>query len=318
MTDPLPSWAAGPARTAILAFVAAVTTPGGADFLPVTERIAVFDHDGTLWCEQPMQVQVLFALERATAMAKADPSLKERPAFRAILAKDMQALAGLGKQALFEFALAIHAGMAVQAFQEIVRHWLARSHHPSTGQSFLDMVYQPQIELLAWLQANGFKCFIVSGGGIDFMRVFAEAVYGIPPEQVIGSSMRTKVIVDDGHSQLIKLAELDSFDDRDTKVQNIGLHIGRRPVLAFGNSDGDQAMMSYCLSGGGRRLALLLHHDDGEREFAYDRDFRLSPLASALDQAEELNFQVVSMKADWRKIFAFADTATQTPIARKA
>jgi len=316
MIDPLPSWADGPARTEILAFVTAVTTPGSADFLPVPERIAVFDHDGTLWCEHPMQVQVLFALERAAAMAKADPTLKQRPAFRAILDKDVPAIHALGKQAVFEFGLAIHAGMTVEGFQDIVRHWLGRSRHPETGHSFLDMVYQPQIELLRWLRAKDFKLFIVSGGGVDFMRVFAEAVYGIPPEQVIGSSVRTRLIFDDGYGQLMKLPELNSFDDRETKVQNIALHIGRRPVLAFGNSDGDLAMMRYTVSGPGRRLALLLHHDDPVREYAYDRDFRLSPLATALDLAGELKFQVVSMKADWSKIFAHAET--QISLLRKA
>ncbi len=318
MIDPLPSWSDGPARTAILAFVTAVTTPGSPDFVPAAERIAVFDHDGTLWCEHPMQVQVLFALDRAAAMARADPDLRQRPAFRAILDKDMPALHALGKSALFEFAFAVHAGMTVQAFQDIVRHWLTRAHHPETGRGFLDMVYQPQIELLHWLRQEGFKTFIVSGGGLDFMRVFAETVYGIPPEQVIGSSVRTRLIVDDGHSQLMKLAELDSFDDRDTKVQNIGLHIGRRPLLAFGNSDGDLAMMRYTVSGSGRRLALLLHHDDAVREFAYDRHFRLSPLSTALDLAEELNFHVVSMKTDWSKVFAFTNNAVPAPLARKA
>ncbi|MGH6910724.1 MAG: HAD family hydrolase [Phenylobacterium sp.] len=304
MSDALPSWAEGAAKSSIRDFVAAVTESGGADFVPVAERIAVFDNDGTLWCEQPAQVQVLFALQRAAQMAAADPALRERQPFKAFLERDMAAIHALGKRGLFEFAFAIHAGMTEEAFAATVRDWFAKGRHPKFDRPFDKIVFQPQLELLDYLRANGFKIFIVSGGGVDFMRPFAEAVYGVPPEQVIGSSVKLRFdAVDDGPCQISKLAELDSFDDREVKPANIALHIGRRPILAFGNSDGDLAMLRYVRSGPGRRLALLIHHDDAEREVAYDRDFRLSPLAEALDRADAFGIQVVSMKSDWARVF---------------
>ncbi len=299
----LPSWNHGPARSAILDFVAAVTAEGSDDFVPPAERIAVFDNDGTLWCEQPLQVQVQFTLDRAATLARADPGLAERQPFKAFLDHDLEAIRALGKKGIFEFAFAIHAGMSVEGFQAIVRHWLARAVHPVLKRRYTDIVYDPQLELLAYLRAHDFRTYIVSGGGIDFMRAFAESVYGIPPEQVIGSSVRTRFEIVGERNQLTKLADLDSFDDRGAKVENIWLHIGRRPILAFGNSDGDEAMMRYTLAGTGRRLALLLHHDDGERETAYDRDFRLSPLNDALDHAGDLGFQVVSVRNDWARVF---------------
>jgi len=304
MADSLPSWAHGPAKTAIRDFVAAVTDTGGSDFVPIAERIAVFDNDGTLWCEQPVQVQVQFALHRAAEMAAADPTLKERQPFKAFLEHDMAAIHALGKQGLVEFAFAVHAGMTEEAFAATVREWFAKGRHPKFRRPFDKIVFQPQLELLDHLRANGFKVFIVSGGGVDFMRPFAEAVYGIPPEQVIGSSGKLRFDpVDGGPCQITKLAELDSFDDREVKPANIALHIGRRPILAFGNSDGDLAMLRYVRSGPGRRLALLIHHDDAEREVAYDREFRLSPLAEALDRADAFGIHVVSMKSDWARVF---------------
>lgn len=304
MTDQLPSWRDGQIKTAILEFVAAVTAAGSPDFIPAPARIAVFDNDGTLWCEQPAQPQVLFSLERAAELAAADPSLKTREPFRAFLERDMKAIHALGKEGVFAFAFAIHAGMTVEAFDQVVRDWLARARHPTLKRPYTELVYQPQLELLALLRANGFKTFIVSGGGVDFMRAFAEAVYGVPPEQVIGSSVKLRFDpADTGPCQLTKLAELGSFDDREVKAQNIGLHIGRRPVLAFGNSDGDLAMMRYTVSGPGRRLALLLHHDDAAREVAYDREFRLSPLVEALDHADRYGVRLVSMQRDWATVF---------------
>lgn len=304
MTDQLPSWRDGQIKTAILEFVAAVTAGGSPDFIPAPARIAVFDNDGTLWCEQPAQPQVLFSLERAAELAAADPSLKTREPFRAFLERDMKAIHALGKEGVFAFAFAIYAGMTVEAFDQIVRDWLARARHPTLKRPYTELVYQPQLELLALLRANGFKTFIVSGGGVDFMRAFAEAVYGVPPEQVIGSSVKLRFDpADTGPCQLTKLAELGSFDDREVKAQNIGLHIGRRPVLAFGNSDGDLAMMRYTVSGPGRRLALLLHHDDAAREVAYDREFRLSPLVEALDHADRYGVRLVSMQRDWATVF---------------
>ncbi len=304
MHDPLPSWKNGPIKRAILDFVGRVTTQSSSDYLPMTERIAVFDNDGTLWCEQPMQAQVLFAQARAERMAEADPSLKERQPFKAFLEHDLEAIHAMGKQGVFEFAFAIHAGITVDDFARIAKKWVETTAHPLTKRHFADMVYMPQLELLRFLRAMGFRTFIVSGGGVDFMRVFAQEFYGIPPEQVIGSSVKTRFEAQNGKCELMKLAELGTFDDREVKAQNIGLHIGRRPIFAFGNSDGDMAMMRYTLSGPGKRMALLLHHDDAAREVAYDREFRLSPLVEALDRADEYGFRVVSMRNDWDTVYA--------------
>jgi hypothetical protein len=229
--------------------------------------------------------------------------LWQRQPFRAFLERDMKTIHAMGKKGVFEFAFAIHAGMTVDAFGRIVKDWLATARHPVLRRPYTEIVYRPQIELLAFLRANGFKTFIVSGGGVDFMRAFAETVYGVPPEQVIGSSVKLRFDAEHGRCELMKLNELASFDDREVKAENIGLYIGRRPILAFGNSDGDMAMMRYTLSGPGRRLALLLHHDDAVRETAYDREFRLSPLAEALDRAREFGFTLVSMKNDWKSVF---------------
>jgi phosphoglycolate phosphatase-like HAD superfamily hydrolase len=283
-----------------------VTQEGGPDYVPPPERIATFDNDGTLWCEQPVQVQVFFAQDRLKALAEKDPSLKERQPFKAFLEHDRKTLKSLGKQAVFETAFVTHAGVTEEAFGEIARDWFAAAKHPKLDRLFTQCIYAPQVELLEFLRANGFKTFIVSGGGIDLMRAFAEAAYGIPPEQVIGSSVKTAFDVDGDTIGLMKLSELNSFDDREVKVQNIGLHIGRRPILAFGNSDGDLAMLRYTKAGQGARLALLLHHDDAEREFAYDRAFKLSPLVEALDKAADYGIAVVSMKQDWKQVFAKA------------
>ncbi|MEJ8858917.1 HAD family hydrolase [Variovorax robiniae] len=299
----LPSWNDGPARRAILDFVARVTDPSHPDFVRPAERIATFDNDGTLWCEQPKQSQFFFAEARLEALADKDPSLRERQPFKAFLEHDLNTLASLGKQAAFEAVFMTHAGMTIEEFNAIAKVWLASAVHPVLHRSFTRCVYQPQLELLDYLRANGFKNFIVSGGGLEFMRAFAEEVYGIPTEQVIGSSTKTRFEVIDGRVQMMKIAELGSFDDREVKTENIALHIGRRPILAFGNSDGDLAMLRYVKSGAGARLALLLHHDDAEREFAYDREFRLSPLVEALDHAADFGIDVVSMKRDWATVF---------------
>jgi phosphoglycolate phosphatase-like HAD superfamily hydrolase len=304
MTDPLPSWNEGSTKQTILDFVRRVTSEGDADFVPPAARIATFDNDGTLWCEQPVQVQLFFALDRLADLAKADPSMKERQPFKAFLERDLKTIAALGKQAAFEFGFATHAGITADQFDAIARAWFAKAQHPTLGRLFQDNVYQPQIELLDCLRANGFKTFIVSGGGIDLIRAFAEEKYGIPRDQIIGSSVKSRFEMRDGKAEIVKLAELDSFDDREVKPQNIYLHTGRRPILAFGNSDGDLAMMRYARTGPGPRLALLLHHDDAEREFAYDREFRLSPLVEALDRSGDYGFMVVSMKNDWRTVFA--------------
>ena len=303
MAQPLASWRSGKVRDAILTFVEAVTAQGGADFVPPPERIAVFDNDGTLWCEQPVQVQVAFAQARIQQLADADPTLKDRQPYKAFLDHDLAEIHALGKEGVFEVAFAAHAGVTVEAFDSLSKAWLTEARHPKLARRYTDLVYQPQLELLDYLRANGFKTFIVSGGGADFIRAFAEPAYGVPPEQVVGSTVKTKIQETDGHLDLMKLPELQSFDDREVKVQNIGLHIGRRPILAFGNSDGDLAMMRYTLSGPGRRLALLVHHDDDTREVAYDREFRLSPLVEALDKADDYEITVVSVAKDWAEVF---------------
>lgn len=300
---PLPSWNDGAARDAILSFVSRVTQLRGPDYVRPAERIAVFDNDGTLWSEQPVQTQVFFLADRVKALAAADPELAERQPFKAFLEHDTETLHDLGKRALMELFAATHARMSEDEFYEIANAWFASATHPKLGRPFQKLAYQPQVELLELLRANGFKTFIVTGGGIDLVRAFAEDAYGVPREQVIGSSVRLRYEAHGSDAALIKTAELNSFDDREAKAQNIGLHIGRRPLLAFGNSDGDLAMLRYVKAGPDPRLALLLHHDDAEREFAYDRDFRLSPLSDALDNAEGYGIQVVSMKRDWAEVF---------------
>jgi len=299
----LATWNDGAARSQILDFVARVTEQGGPDFVPPAERIATFDNDGTLWCEQPLFVQAFFLIDRTRELAGRDPTLKDRQPFKALLEQDFKTLMGLGKQALFELVFATHSGMREEEFDPIARNWLAKARHPKFGRLFQECAYRPQCELLSFLRQNGFKTYIVTGGGIDFVRACAEQIYGIPREQVIGSSQKLRFEVDAGRGGLMKLAELNSFDDREVKPQNIALHIGRRPLLAFGNSDGDLAMLRYTRTGTGPRLALLLHHDDAEREVAYDREFRLSPLNEALERAEEYGLTVVSMKRDWNVIF---------------
>ncbi|MDM0104581.1 HAD family hydrolase [Variovorax sp. J22R24] len=300
----LASWNDGALKQTLLDFVARVTKEGGPDFVRPAERIATFDNDGTLWCEQPMQSQLYFANDRLKGLADKDPTLKDRQPYKAFLEHDLKTIATLGKQAAFEIAFATHAGVTEDEFMGAARDWLASARHPKLGRLYTQCVYQPQIELLDFLRANGFKNYIVSGGGIDLMRAFAEEVYGIPPEQVIGSSVKTRFEMREGRAELFKLSELGTFDDRDVKPQNIGLHIGRRPILAFGNSDGDLSMLRYVKTGKGQRLALLLHHDDAQREFAYDREFRLSPLVEALDKAGEYGIEVVSMQRDWNRVFA--------------
>jgi phosphoglycolate phosphatase-like HAD superfamily hydrolase len=299
----LRSWNDGAAKSAILDFVARVTERGGADFVPQSQRVATFDNDGTLWCEQPLISQFFFLSDRVKELSAKDPAIAELPAFRAVLEHDHDTLFGLGKQALLELVWATHAGMTDEEFDAIVRKWLATARHPKFDRLFRECAYRPQVELLAYLRENGFKTYIVSAGGIDFIRAFAEEVYGIPRENVIGSSSKTRYDLQDNRVTLMKLPELNAFADREVKPLSIGLHIGRRPLLAFGNSDGDLAMMRYAKSGPGARLALLLHHDDARREVAYDRDFRMSPLVEALDRADEYGFTVVSMKGDWGAVF---------------
>jgi hypothetical protein len=307
--DPLPSWNDGPAKRSIVAFVEHVTTPGSEGFIPATERIATFDNDGTLWSEQPAPVQLYFALDRVRALAKAHPEWQSEEPFASLLKGDYRtALAG-GEQAILEVLMATHAGMTTVEFEQIVKDWIATAKHPKTGRHFTDMVYQPMLELLAYFRANGFKNFIVSGGGIEFMRVWTDQVYGIPPEQVVGSSIMTEFQRRDGKPVLVRMPELRFNDDKSGKVVGINAHIGRRPVMAGGNSNGDKEMLEYAHGGDGPRLGLLVLHDDATREFAYGPaqqlpDVMLGAFRQDLyDQALREGWTVVSMKDDWKQVF---------------
>ncbi|MGH2613897.1 MAG: HAD family hydrolase [Thermomicrobiales bacterium] len=305
--NPLPSWNDGAAKQAILDFVAAVTEEGGEHFVPVEDRIATFDNDGTLWCEQPLYNQMVFAVDRVRALAPNHPEWREQQPFQAILDDDRDALGAMSKQDLAAVITTTHAGMTTDEFAQVVRDWISTAKHPRFDRLYTDCVYQPMVELLAYLRANGFQTWIVSGGGVDFMRVFAEAVYGVPPAQVIGSSGKVQFEVRDGQPVFVKLPELSSYDDKEGKPANIHLHVGRPPILAFGNSDGDQAMLEYTDSGDSPRLMLIVHHDDAEREYTYDRDSSIGKLDTALTAAAAKGWNVVSMKADWGWIFSDAE-----------
>ena len=303
--DALPSWNDGKAKQSITAFVERVTTKGGKDFVPPPERIATFDNDGTLWAEQPMYFQLIFALDRVKALAPQHPEWKDKEPFASLLKGDLKgALAG-GEPAIFQIVMATHAGMTTEEFDKAVRDWIATAKHPKTGRLYSEMVYRPMVELLRYLRANGFKTFIVSGGGIDFMRVFSEQVYGIPPEQVIGSSGKLKFDLRDGKPVLVKLAELNFLDDKEGKPAGIQQHIGRRPIAAFGNSDGDLQMLQWTAAGSGARLMGIVRHTDAAREWAYDRQSSIGRLDKALDEAQAKGWTVVDMKKDWKRIFPF-------------
>jgi phosphoglycolate phosphatase-like HAD superfamily hydrolase len=301
--DPLPSWNDGAAKTRIVAFVRAVTDEKGKDYVPPAERIAVFDNDGTLWGEQPMYYQLAFALDRVKQLAPQHPEWSQREPFKSALAGDMKGVAATGEKGLLELVAASHAGNTTEEFETIVRTWLTEARHPTLGRAYTSMVYQPMLELLAYLRANGFKTFIVSGGGIEFLRVFAEQVYGVPPEQVIGSSIKVKYESDPKTPKLQRLPELNFIDDKAGKPVAIHYHIGRRPIAAFGNSDGDFEMLEWTTTGPGARLGVIIHHDDAEHEYAYDRDSHIGRLARALDAAPKRGWTVVSMKNDWARVY---------------
>ena len=306
--DPLPSWQDGPAKQAITSFVAKVATEGSPDFVPPAERIATFDNDGTLWAEQPMYVQFAFALDRVKALASQHPEWKTQEPFASLLKGDTkQALAG-GVQSMLEIVMATHAGMTTAEFDRIVKDWIATARHPRTGRLYTEMVYQPMLELLAYLRANGFKTFIVSGGGVEFMRPWTERVYGVPPEQVVGSSIKTKYEWRDGKPAIVRLPEMNFIDDKTGKPLGINAHIGRRPIAAFGNSNGDRQMLEWTQAGGGARLMMLVHHDDARREWAYGAKSKIGTFSDALlAEARKNGWTVISMKDDWRRIFPSKD-----------
>jgi phosphoglycolate phosphatase-like HAD superfamily hydrolase len=299
---PLTSWNDGPARRAILDFVASVTGSGSPDFVAPAERIAVFDNDGTLWAEQPLYFQALFAFDRIKALAAQHPEWREREPFASVLRGDGRAALAGGEHAVVELAMAAHAGNSTEEFETIVKAWIASARHPLSQRPLTEMVYQPMLELMAYLRDNGFKTFIVSGGGIEFMRAFCEPVYGIPPEQVVGSSIKTKFELRDGRPVLTRLPEVHFIDDEAGKPVGIHQHIGRRPIAAFGNSDGDFEMLEWVTSGSGARLGMIVHHDDAAREYAYDRDSHLGKLSRGLDAAPKKGWSLISMKNDWRRI----------------
>ncbi len=303
--DPLPSWNESAAKRSITDFVRRTTMAGGPDFVPQAERIAVFDNDGTLWAEQPVYVQVAFALDRIKALAPAHPQWASEPPFDAVLRGDFEALHAGGEEALLKLVGATHAGMSTAEFEQIVKDWLATATHPRSGRRYTEMVYRPMLELLAYLRANGFKTYIVSGGGIEFMRPWTMQVYGVPPEQVIGSSIKTRFEMREGEPVLMRLPELDFLDDKAGKPVAINKFIGRRPIAAFGNSDGDLQMLQWTAAGGGPRLCMLIHHTDGAREWAYDRDSSVGRLDLALAEAARAGWTVTDMATDWKRIFPF-------------
>lgn len=301
--DPLPSWNDTPTKKAITDFVAKVTKEGSPDFVPVAERIAVFDNDGTLWCEQPVYSQVLFAIDRVKAMADKHPEWKEKPAFKAVLDGDHKALAAAGERGLIEIVAATHTGMTLDEFNATVTDWITTAKHPKFNRPYTECVYQPMVELLAYLRTNGFKTFIVSGGTADFMRPWAEKTYGIPPEQVVGTTFKTKYEVKDGKPAIVIEPHIDLIDDKAGKPVGIAKYIGRRPIMAFGNSDGDFEMLEYTTAGKGPRFGLIVHHTDGEREVAYDRDSHIGTLKKGLDEAPKRGWVLASMKDDWKVVF---------------
>jgi hypothetical protein len=303
--EPLASWNDGPAKTAIVDFVARVTNEGTAEFVRPEDRIATFDNDGTLWCEQPLYFQGFFALDRVKALAPQHPEWRNEEPFMSILANDMRGVVDAGEKGLLTVLAATHSGMTTDEFAKTVGDWITSARHPKYKRPFNECIYQPMVELLAYLRANGFKTYIVSGGGVEFMRPWTETAYGVPPEQVVGSSGKLKFEMRDGKPVLLKLPEIEFIDDKEGKPVGIQRFIGRRPIAAFGNSDGDLEMLQWTTSGPGRRLGLIVHHTDAVREYAYDRQSHIGRLDRALDEAAERGWVVVDMQKDWKKVFAF-------------
>ncbi len=308
-SGPLPSWQDGASKSAITGFVQRVTTSGGVDFVPPAERIAVFDNDGTLWSEKPLYFQALFIFDRIKALAPDHPEWAQQEPFASVLKGDIQAALAGGEKALLEMMAATHAGMTSDEFTQIVEDWTNTARHPQTGRPHTEMIYQPMLELLQYLRANGFKTYIVSGGGVEFMRPWVERVYGIPPEQVVGSRVKTRFEMRDGEPVIVRLPELDFLDDKAGKPIGIHQAIGRRPLMAFGNSDGDLQMLQWTVAGDGPSLAALVHHTDAKRESAYDRESHVGRLDAALDEAKRRQWVVIDMQKEWQVVYPAARPA---------
>ncbi|MGI0486783.1 HAD family hydrolase, partial [Pantanalinema rosaneae CENA516] len=304
MTDPLPSWNDGVAKQAILDFVAKVTTPNCSSFVPPSDRIAVFDNDGTLWVEQPLYVQAFFVFDRVQQLAPQHPEWQTQEPFASVLKGDLKSAMAGGESALLQLVMATHTGMTTDEFAAIAKDWLATAQHPSLKRRYTELVYQPMVELLAYLRTHDFKTFIVSGGGVEFMRACAELIYGVPPEQVIGSSNKTQYEIRDGEPVILRLPELYFFNDKAGKPAAIQHYIGKRPIAAFGNSDGDLQMLQWTTARQGNSLGMIVRHTDGDHEFAYDQS-PMSSLKEALIEADKEGWIVVDMQRDWRRIFAF-------------
>ena len=309
--DPLPSWSDGTTKQSIISFVSRATESGGADFVPVAQRVAVFDNDGTLWCEQPIYVQARFIIDRIKILAAQHPEWKTEAPFASVLKGDLKGIAATGEAGLAKLMAATHSGMTTDEFADTVDQWIRTARHPTTGRLYVEMVYQPMLELLDYLRANGFKTFIVSGGGVEFMRPWAERVYGVPPEQVVGSTGGMKFEMRGGHPVIVKLPELVLNNDKDGKPVGIERHIGRRPIAAFGNSDGDLEMLEWTCDRAGLRFCLLVHHTDAAREWAYDRTSQIGKLDKALDEAIAKGWTVADMKTDWKMVFPFQKIGNQ-------
>jgi len=303
--EPLPSWNDTESKKSIIAFVQKISKEGSPEFINATGRIAVFDNDGTLWAEQPMYFQLFFALDRVKALAPQHPEWKTKEPFASLLRGDVKSALAGGEHAILEIVMATHAGMTTEEFETIVKDWIATARHPKTKQPFTEMVYQPMLELLSYLRANDFKTFIVSGGGVEFMRPWVEKVYGIPPEQVVGSTIKTKFTMQNSQPVLVRLPEINFINDKEGKPVGINQYIGRRPIAAFGNSDGDLQMLQWTTAGDGARFALYVHHTDDRREWAYDRKSSIGRLDKGLDEAKAKGWTIVDMKKDWKAIFPF-------------
>ena len=305
ITDPLPSWKDGETRQSIIDFVKAISDTNGRDFIPIEERIACFDNDGTLWSEKPFYFQLFFAIDRVKEMAVDHPEWKDLQPYKSILEDDIETFSTFGEHGIIEIVMASHTGMSPDEFELIVKNWLKNSRHPRFDRPFSDLVYQPMLELLAYLSENEFKCFIVSGGGIEFMRPWVEEVYGIPKNQVVGSSIKTELIYKDSIPEIIRLAQLDFINDKDEKPLGINKFIGRRPVFTVGNSDGDLAMLKWTSAGEGKRMMIYVHHTDSIREWAYDRTSSIGRLNNGLDEARRKNWTIINMKEDWKLVYPF-------------